>query len=215
MKDQSEAMQSSKTATAVIVKQSSLRHQSSADSKTPIQICTVKSSERYSVHQFRQLFQQTNLTNKYYLAGTARSKLAYEVEEVDRNLLRLVAHANFLDRLQDEIDSAERLHETRHQARLVQSSVSPKKGSIVWEDVSDEERTSSDSEGEDEILELVRIPTRYQLPAKVLTKEDKAVKAKMVVGASQGVKAVLPRIVEEGEDDVESMLQKFDQEVVV
>lgn len=217
-------MQTPKAGTDVDTKQtSSLRIPSPQKMKAPVHIC-VRSTERHPAQQFRQLFQQTNLTNKYYLAGTARTKLAYEVEEVDRNLLRLVGHANFLDRLQDEIDSAERLHETRHQARLVGNVVSPRKESIVWaDDVSDEDQTSSDSEEDEEILELVRIPTRYQLSTKASTKDGVTGTSRKDVGVLQGVKVaqvstMLPRIVEENEDVVDgiaSLLRTYEREVAV
>lgn len=216
-------MQTTKTAPTVDTKQGpSLRNPSLQDTKLPVQV-SLKSTEHYPVQQFRQLFKQTNLTNKYYLAGTARTKLAYEVEEVDRNLLRLVGHANFLDRLQDEIDSAERTHKTRHKARVVRTSILPKQRSIVWaDDLSDEEETSSDSEGEEEILELVRTPTRYQLSTNTTAKDSKKA-ASLGVGGLQGARIaqtskMLPRILEESEVDVNGvagLLRTFEREVAV
>lgn len=211
-------------------KDSFLRNQSSETLK---QYSPPRYPERHPVEDSRKVYQQSNLTNKYYLAGTARNKLAYEAEEVDLNLLRLVGHANFLDRLQDEIEDAEKLHETRYQAHLVQTTVTPKKGGIQWADTkaktedeesesSDDEddraETSSDSEGEEEILELVRVPTRYQL-----TKQDKMpkyLKASKEASTPRHVKvvqvsSVLPKIAEEDEAGVEALVQTFDQGVVV
>lgn len=225
-------MQTSPEIPTIILKGPSFCNQTALDPAGPIQARTIKHMNHHPVHDYRTLV-QSSLTNKYYLAGTARSKLAYELEGVDLNLLRLVGHANVLDRLQDDIESAQKLHETRHQARVVRHSVSSKKGSIVWadsspaedrSDASDVEQASSDSEGEEEILQLARLPTRYQLPQS--DPNGKATEKKVSSKASnspQQVKvlqlsAMLPRIVEEdeeGEESVDALLRTFNRDVVV
>lgn len=207
--------------------------------------------ERHPAKQSLPLVQ--SLTNKYYLAGTARTKLQYEADESDHNLLRLVGHANFLDRLQEDIESAEKLVETRkRQARVVRDFPPPRKGSIQWADItetvpddeeavssddeeaiSDDENVPSQSEDDEEVLKLVRCPSRqhshfHQGRSKAPTTKVKEV---LIPGEALDedsrqtrppqLPLFLPRIVEEDESDEEDvervtvLMEALNQPVVV
>jgi hypothetical protein len=55
--------------------------------------------------------QKMSLTQTYYVASTARSKLGREAGKADHNLRLLVGHANLLDHLMLELQDAERQQE--------------------------------------------------------------------------------------------------------
>lgn len=124
-----------------------------------------------------------SITQTYYLAHTARSKLSKEASRGDHDLRVLVGHANLLDGLMGDLATAER------EADYAFASSSNKSQRVTWatdlptptEEVEDAEVSdaSSDEEAEDievddendSSLALVRTPSRSS-PPELLEEED-------------------------------------------
>jgi len=103
-----------------------------------------------------------SLSQTYYIASSARSKLGKEAVKPDHNLRRLVGHANLLDALMGELRDVERQQEawfnrSVQKARKVEDdSESSKSNHIRWadriveEETVDEEAILEDEESDDE-----------------------------------------------------------------
>jgi len=92
-----------------------------------------------------------SLTQTYYVASTARSKLGREAGRADHNLRRLVGHANLLDNLMVELQDAEREQEAWFNQSLSTASKPEEPKHIMWLDQiveNDEMDEGSDSESE-------------------------------------------------------------------
>jgi len=108
--------------------------------------------------------QKMSLTQSYYLAHTARSKLSKEAAKADHNLRLLVGHANLLDGLMLDLADAEREQESWFNQTVkgaAKASEEPEKPKhIQWADAIPEEAvedadwealaSDSDSESDDE-----------------------------------------------------------------
>ncbi|OCK83872.1 hypothetical protein K432DRAFT_379088 [Lepidopterella palustris CBS 459.81] len=99
--------------------------------------------------------QKMSLTQTYYIAASARSKLGKEACRADHNLRLLVGHANLLDSLMLELADAEREQEAWFNQTVKKASKADEPRHIQWVDTiaespeEDEEDTdSSDSESE-------------------------------------------------------------------
>ena len=113
--------------------------------------------------------QKMSLTQTYYVASTARTKLGREAQRSDHNLRLLVGHANLLDTLMVELADAEREQEAWFN-QSVKTASKPQERHVQWidsiaeeddEDDSDmESEDGSDIYDEDEDAEMFNIPLR-------------------------------------------------------
>jgi len=95
--------------------------------------------------------QKMSLTQTYYVASTARSKLGKEANRADHNLRLLVGHANLLDGLMVQLADAEREQESWFHASVKQASASKPASEprhIQWIDTISEEEDEDDSDAE-------------------------------------------------------------------
>ncbi|KAK4619997.1 hypothetical protein CLAFUW4_11261 [Fulvia fulva] len=113
--------------------------------------------------------QKMSLTQTYYVASTARTKLGREAQRSDHNLRLLVGHANLLDTLMVELADAEREQEAWFN-QSVKTASKPQERHVQWIDSiaeeDDEEDSDMDSDDgselydEDEEIEMFNIPLR-------------------------------------------------------
>lgn len=110
-----------------------------------------------------------SLTQTYYIASTARSKLGREAQQADHNLRRLVGHANLLDTLMVELQDAEREQEAWFNQSVRKASKPEEPRQVQWIDTiaeEDDEEDDSDLESDDgsdiyeEDEELFHLPLR-------------------------------------------------------
>ncbi|KAH8732246.1 hypothetical protein GQ44DRAFT_697321 [Phaeosphaeriaceae sp. PMI808] len=151
---------------------SHLRIQSSFE---PISAETTRS---YFVSPPPQKKQKMSLTQTYYIAASARSKLGKEACRADHNLRLLVGHANLLDSLMIELQDAERQQEAWFNQTMAKASKAEEPRHIQWADSIEEEQEeeddySSDSESEDEDdFDMIPLPRRIvQAPVHISTME--------------------------------------------
>lgn len=122
--------------------------------------------------------QKMSLTQTYYVASTARSKLGREAGRGDHNLRRLVGHANLLDSLMIELADAEREQEAWFNQSVRKASQPDEPRHIKWIDTIAEEQeeleddmdldSDNDSEfDEDEEEALYSLPIRKLAAAPV------------------------------------------------
>ncbi|CAK3920545.1 Hypothetical predicted protein [Lecanosticta acicola] len=114
--------------------------------------------------------QKMSLTQTYYVASTARSKLGREAQRADHNLRLLVGHANLLDTLMVELADAEREQEAWFNQSVKKASKPEEPRHIQWIDTIAEEEESDDSDmesddgsdiyDEDEDEDMFNIPLR-------------------------------------------------------
>lgn len=99
-----------------------------------------------------------SLTQTYYIASSARSKLGREAGRADHNLRRLVGHANLLDNLMVELADAEREQEAWFN-QSVRTAAKPQDRHIQWIDTI-EEAEDSDEDMDSDIEDDFEIPVR-------------------------------------------------------
>lgn len=112
--------------------------------------------------------QKMSLTQTYYVASTARSKLGREAQRADHNLRLLVGHANLLDTLMVELADAEREQEAWFNQSVKKASKPEEPRHVQWIDSIAEEEEDDDSDMEsddgsdiyDEDEEMFNIPLR-------------------------------------------------------
>jgi hypothetical protein len=117
-----------------------------------------------------------SLTQTYYIAASARSKLGKEACRADHNLRLLVGHANLLDSLMIELQDAERQQEAWFNQTMAKASKTEEARHIQWADSiaeEDDDDSESDSESEcDEDFDMVPLPRRIaQAPVQISTME--------------------------------------------
>ena len=111
--------------------------------------------------------QKMSLTQTYYVASTARTKLGREAQRSDHNLRLLVGHANLLDTLMVELADAEREQEAWFN-QSVKTASKPQERHVQWIDSIAEKDDEDDSDMEsddgsdiyDEDDEMFNIPLR-------------------------------------------------------
>lgn len=115
-----------------------------------------------------------SLTQTYYIAASARSKLGKEASRADHDLRLLVGHANLLDSLMLELQDAERQQEQWFNQTMAKASKAEDRH-IQWvdsiaedEDYSDSE-SESESENEDDFDMIAAIPRRIAHPPVQIT----------------------------------------------
>lgn len=108
-----------------------------------------------------------SLTQTYYIASAARTKLGREAGKSDHNLRRLVGHANLLDTLMVELADAEQQQEAWFNKSVHKASAAPEQSrTISWavdddmeDDYSDLSDDDSDIYDEDDDV-LFNLPLR-------------------------------------------------------
>lgn len=96
--------------------------------------------------------QKMSLTQTYYIASTARSKLGQEAAKADHNLRRLVGSANLLDSLMLELAQAEREQEQWFNASVRKASKPDQPRRVQWIDtIVEEEDEHSDSDSDSDM----------------------------------------------------------------
>ena len=118
-----------------------------------------------------------SLTQTYYIAASARSKLGKEACRADHDLRLLVGHANLLDSLMIELQDAERQQEQWFNQTMSKASKADESRHIQWadsiveEEEQDDDESDSESENEDD-FDIVSIPRRIaQSPVQISTME--------------------------------------------
>lgn len=91
-----------------------------------------------------------SITQTYYLAHTARSKLSKEAARADHDLRLLVGHANLLDSLMLDLANAEREQEQWFNNTVRNATKKAQPSHIRWADAIEEESMEDYSEEEDD-----------------------------------------------------------------
>ena len=113
--------------------------------------------------------QKMSLTQTYYIAASARSKLGKEACRADHDLRLLVGHANLLDSLMIELADAEKKQEEWFNSTVRNASKPDESRHIQWEDTIAEEEDEDDSDSdsdydEDGDYDMVAAPRRIVSP---------------------------------------------------
>lgn len=126
--------------------------------------------------------QKMSLTQTYYIASTARTKLGREASRADHDLRVLVGHANLLDVLMVELQDAEREQEAWFNESLRKANKQSKPEQprhVQWIDTIAEEldaASDTDSDSDDEIYEenTVVAPTSqsYQVSSREVSEDE-------------------------------------------
>jgi hypothetical protein len=120
--------------------------------------------------------QKMSLTQTYYIAASARSKLGREASRADHDLRLLVGHANLLDSLMLELADAEKKQEEWFNNTVRKASRSEEPRHVQWaeaieEEAEDDDYSDSGSESdfydEDGDFDMVAIAPRRIISAPV------------------------------------------------
>jgi phosphohistidine phosphatase SixA len=150
--------------------------------QTAFEPITAETSRSYFVASPPQKKQKMSLTQTYYIAASARSKLGKEACRADHDLRLLVGHANLLDSLMIELQDAERQQEAWFHSTVAKASKAEKQQQqqqhIQWVDRIEEEAAESDSDSdsdfydEDGDFDMVSLPRRIvSSPVQITTTE--------------------------------------------
>ncbi|KAF2663726.1 hypothetical protein BT63DRAFT_110850 [Microthyrium microscopicum] len=121
--------------------------------------------------------QKMSLSQTYFIASSARSKLGKEAMRPDHNLRLLVGHANLLDALMIELRDAEREQEAWFNASVkkAQKEEEPKHirwaDTIVEEEDDDSEDSDSDSDFDEDDFEMAIPRNIMQSPVTISSRE--------------------------------------------
>ncbi|KAJ9649497.1 hypothetical protein H2201_006153 [Coniosporium apollinis] len=128
--------------------------------------------------------QKMSLTQTYYIAASARSKLGKEASRPDHNLRLLVGHANLLDSLMLDLQEAEREQEAWFNETVKKASRATESEHIEWADTIveesreewDGESDTSDSDSDSDIdegdFEMISSPRRIPSPRPTIIHDD-------------------------------------------
>ncbi|KAL1301786.1 hypothetical protein AAFC00_005981 [Neodothiora populina] len=95
-----------------------------------------------------------SLTQTYYIASTARTKLGREASRSDHDLRLLVGHANLLDVLMVELQDAEKEQEAWFNDSIRKNNKSDQSRHVQWIDsIAEEYEDDSDSDSDSDIYE--------------------------------------------------------------
>merc|ERR1712000_671825 len=112
---------------------------------------TTTGTIRPSFTQPPQKKQKMSLTQTYYIASSARSKLGREASRPDHNLRLLVGHANLLDQLMVDLADAEKEQEAWFNQTVQKASKPDQPKHIQWlDEVVEEDDSDSEDESDDE-----------------------------------------------------------------
>lgn len=153
---------------------SRLRHQSLSG---PI---TATATQSHYITSPPQKNQKMSLTQTYYVASSARSKLGREASKADHDLRLLVGHANLLDSLMVELADAERDQEAWFNQTVKKASKSDEPKHIQqvdsiredWEEEEDEEDSDSDYDDLDLDYEMISRLRRIPPPPVQITSHE-------------------------------------------
>jgi len=119
-----------------------------------------------------------SLTQTYYIAASARSKLGKEASRADHDLRLLVGHANLLDSLMIELQDAERQQEAWFNQTMAKASKAEEPRHIQWADSiaeepeEDDDSSDSESELDEEEFDMLPMARRItQAPVQISTME--------------------------------------------
>jgi hypothetical protein len=144
--------------------------------QTSFEPITAETVRSHFVSSPPQKKQKMSLTQTYYIAASARSKLGREASRADHDLRLLVGHANLLDSLMVELQDAERQQEAWFNQTMAKASKAEEPRHIQWADsIAEEleEEDDSDSESEcDEDFDMLPMPRSIaQAPVQISTME--------------------------------------------
>ncbi|KKY20956.1 hypothetical protein UCDDS831_g04451 [Diplodia seriata] len=97
--------------------------------------------------------QKMSLSQTYYIAASARTKLTHEAQKSDHDLRLLVGHANLLDSLMLELADAEREQEAWFNKTVNKAARAERH--IQWADTIDEEVMEDDDEEDEEDDDII------------------------------------------------------------
>ncbi|CAO2647776.1 Nn.00g086980.m01.CDS01 [Neocucurbitaria sp. VM-36] len=144
--------------------------------QTAFEPISAETTRSYFVSPPPQKKQKMSLTQTYYIAASARSKLGKEACRADHDLRLLVGHANLLDSLMIELQDAERQQEAWFNQTMAKASKAEESRHIQWadsiaEELEEDDDSESESECEDD-FDMVPIPRRIaQAPVQITTME--------------------------------------------
>ncbi|CAI6340211.1 unnamed protein product [Periconia digitata] len=118
--------------------------------------------------------QKMSLTQTYYIAASARSKLGKEASRADHNLRLLVGHANLLDSLMVELQDAERQQEAWFHSTVAKASKAEESRHVQWvdrivEEMDEDSDSASDSDDDSDFydeegdFDMVAAPRRVEV----------------------------------------------------
>lgn len=118
--------------------------------QTDFEPISAETTRSYFVSSPPQKKQKMSLTQTYYIAASARSKLGKEACRADHDLRLLVGHANLLDSLMIELADAEKKQEEWFNSTVRQASKAQEPRHIQWADSIEEEPESDSSDSDSE-----------------------------------------------------------------
>ena len=147
--------------------------------QTTFEPISAETTRSHFVSSPPQKKQKMSLTQTYYIAASARSKLGKEACRADHDLRLLVGHANLLDSLMLELADAEKKQEEWFNSTVRQASKAQEPRHIQWADsIEEEPEEDSDSESESDFydedgdFDMVAVPRRIaQAPVQITTTE--------------------------------------------
>ncbi|KAF2735064.1 hypothetical protein EJ04DRAFT_512061 [Polyplosphaeria fusca] len=147
--------------------------------QTSFEPISAETTRSHFVSSPPQKKQKMSLTQTYYIAASARSKLGKEACRSDHDLRLLVGHANLLDSLMLELADAEKKQEEWFNNTVRKASKTEEPRHIQWADSiaeePEEEEDESDSESdydEDGDFDMIAPPRRLvQAPINITTTE--------------------------------------------
>ncbi|KAH7077970.1 hypothetical protein BKA63DRAFT_276002 [Paraphoma chrysanthemicola] len=143
--------------------------------QTSFEPISAETARSHFVSSPPQKKQKMSLTQTYYIAASARSKLGKEACRADHDLRLLVGHANLLDSLMIELQDAERQQEAWFNQTMAKASKAEEPRHIQWADSISEEEEDDDSDSESECeddFDMVPLPRRIaQAPVQISTME--------------------------------------------
>ena len=109
-----------------------------------------------------------SLTQTYYVASAARSKLGKEAGRADHNLRRLVGHANLLDQLMVDLADAERESENWLNQSIREASRPEEPRRVQWMDsIAEDYENDAESDDESDDGSDLDEEEMFALPAKI------------------------------------------------
>lgn len=172
---------------------------------------------RPSFTQPPQKKQKMSLTQTYYIASSARTKLGREASRPDHNLRLLVGHANLLDSLMLDLQDAEREQEAwfNQTVQKAQKAEEPKHiqwaDTIVEEEEEEEYDSDSDSDFDDEDMEMIQTIRSIRQPAVHVSSEefdeeyyDEEMDESLALVRTQSHSASPPELVDDSDSEDES-----------
>ncbi|KNG49566.1 camp-dependent protein kinase [Stemphylium lycopersici] len=144
--------------------------------QTSFEPFTAETTRSHFISSPPQKKQKMSLTQTYYIAASARSKLGKEACRADHDLRLLVGHANLLDSLMVELQDAERQQEQWFNQTMAKASKTEESRHIQWADTITEEAveddySDSESDNEDD-FDMIPMPRRIaQSPVQISTME--------------------------------------------